>query len=75
MASSMKDNFPEDKVLFENFMNVYGTTPNGMSQVLKRIPKRNLWRHAVRSTHEKEIINFAITRKTSDSDNNSFSRC
>jgi len=37
----------EEEELFENFMNVYGTTPNGMSQVLKRIPKKNLWRHAV----------------------------
>jgi len=65
----------EELELFENFMNIYGTTPNGMSQVLKRIPKKNLWRHAVSSAQEKEIINFAITRKASDSDNNSFSRC
>ncbi len=65
----------EEEELFENFMNVYGTTPNGMSQVLKRIPKKNLWRHAVSCAQEKEIINFVITRKVSDSNNNSFSRC
>jgi len=65
----------EELELFENFMNVYGTTPNGMSQVLKRIPKKNLWRHAVSSAQEKEIINFAITRKVNDPNNNSFSRC
>lgn len=65
----------EELELFENFMNVYGTTPNGMSQVLKRIPKRNLWRHPIRSTYEKEIMNFVVSRKTSDSGNNSFSRC
>ena len=35
----------EETELFKNNMNIYGTSINGMAQVLKRIPKHFLWRH------------------------------
>ena len=41
----------EEIELFQNNMSIYGSTANGMSQVLKRIPKQLLWRHPITVTN------------------------
>ena len=41
----------EEIELFQNSMSIYGSTANGMSQVLKRIPKQLLWRHPITVTN------------------------
>ena len=41
----------EEIELFQNNMSIYGSTANGMSQVLKRIPKQRLWRHPITVTN------------------------
>ena len=36
----------KDMKLFKDNIDIYGTSINGMAQVLKRIPKFGLWRHS-----------------------------
>tara|TARA_B110000438_G_scaffold273678_1_gene293257 strand:+ start:1928 stop:3964 length:2037 start_codon:yes stop_codon:yes gene_type:complete len=45
--TTMKFIYTKEEIeLFNNNMNIYGTSTNGIAQLLKRLPRYTLWRHA-----------------------------